>query len=70
MENRRWYRVRSPEGYLALEFAYTPSDACRRAAESRPGYAPAQMCRAEIYVTDSAQRAARAGLEQARRRLQ
>lgn len=69
MTSKHWYRVMAPDGYVALEYAYTPSDACRMAAESRPGYAPAQACRAEVYITDSEQRACRAGIAAARERL-
>lgn len=69
MTSKRWYQVTAPDGYLCLELAYTPYDACRRAAESRPGYAPAEACRAVPYSTDSAQRACRRGLEQTKERL-
>ena len=48
-EVKRWYQVTAPDGYLCLELAYTPYDACRRAAESRPGYAPAEACRAVLH---------------------
>ena len=61
MTGKTWYQVQSPEGYLCLELAYTPQDACRRAAV-RPGYQPAEACRAAAYRTQSARRALRAGL--------
>ena len=40
MNSKHWYKVTAPDGYQALELAYSPHDACRRAAENRPGYAP------------------------------
>lgn len=66
---KNWYKVRSPEGYVAMELAWSEKEACRIAADKRPGYAPAEACRAEIYITESERRACRAGLAAARERM-
>lgn len=66
---KNWYKVRSPEGYVAMERAWSEKEACRIAADTRPGYAPAEACRAEIYITESERRACRAGLAGARERM-
>lgn len=66
---KNWYKVRSPEGYVAMELAWSEKEACRIAANTRPGYAPAEACRAEIYITESERSACRAGLEAARERM-
>lgn len=69
MNSKHWYKVTAPDGYQALELAYSPHDACRRAAENRPGYAPASECRAEIYITQSERDACRNGKNKAKERL-
>ena len=51
--SKNWYKVRSPEGYIAMERAYSEKEACR----------------AEIYITESERRACRAGLEATRERM-
>lgn len=66
---KNWYKVRSPEGYVAMELAWSEKEACRIAADTRPGYAPAEACSAEIYITESERRECRAGLEAARERM-
>ena len=45
---KAWYRVRSPEGYVALELAEGAYDARRRAAK-RPGYTPEDALQVELY---------------------
>ena len=66
---KNWYKVRSPEGYVAMERAWSEKEACRIAADTRPGYAPAEACRAEIYITESERRACREVLEAALERM-
>ena len=66
---KNWYKVRSPEGYVAMERARSEKEACRIAADTRPGYAQAEACRAEIYITESERSACRAGLAAARERM-
>ena len=66
---KNWYKVRSPEGYVAMELAWSEKEACRIAADTRPGYAPAEACRAEIYITESERSACRAGIAAARERM-
>lgn len=68
MTGKTWYQVQSPEGYLCLELAYTPQDACRRAAV-RPGYQPAEACRAAAYITETERIACQRGLEAVRERI-
>lgn len=68
MTGKTWYQVQSPEGYLCLELAYTPQDACRRAAV-RPGYQPAEACRAAVYITKTERIACQRGLEAVRERI-
>ena len=57
---------------LALRMAGTNEDGdlmVNIAADKRPGYATAEACRAEIYITESERSACRAGLEAARERM-
>lgn len=46
---KAWYRVTSPEGYVALELADSEWEA-RRKAGKRPGYTPAEALRVEFYA--------------------